>query len=282
MRILVTGAQGQLGSDIVSELEKRKIEYIATDINILDIIDKNAVDNFFDTNGPTHVIHCAAYTAVDKAEEDENICRKVNVDGTANLVEACRRLNLPMMYFSTDYIFGGEGDKPYKIDSIANPLGVYAKTKYEGELKVVTLDKFFIVRISWVFGKNGNNFINTMIRLSEERDELKVVDDQIGSPTYTKDLSVLVCDMIQTDKYGIYHASNEGYVSWYDFAKEIFRLTGKTTKVIPVSTEEYNAKAHRPKNSRLDKSKLLEMGFNLLPTWQDALKMYLQEKKWIK
>ena len=282
MRILVTGAQGQLGSDIIAELDKRKIEYIATDINMLDITDKNSVDNFFDNNGPTHVIHCAAYTAVDKAEEDENICRKVNVDGTANLVEASRRLNLPLMYFSTDYIFGGEGDAPYKIDDPANPLGVYAKTKYEGELKVVTLDKFFIIRISWVFGKNGNNFINTMMRLSEERDELKVVNDQIGSPTYTKDLSVLVCDMIQTDKYGIYHASNEGFVSWYDFAKKIFELTGKTTKVLPVSTEEYNAKAHRPKNSRLDKSKLVEMGFNPLPTWQDALQRYLKEKKWLK
>ena len=282
MRILVTGAQGQLGSDIIAELDKRKIEYIATDINMLDITDKNSVDNFFDNNGPTHVIHCAAYTAVDKAEEDENICRKVNVDGTANLVEACRRLNLPLMYFSTDYIFGGEGDEPYKIDDPANPLGVYAKTKYEGELKVVTLDKFFIIRISWVFGKNGNNFINTMMRLSEERDELRVVNDQIGSPTYTKDLSVLVCDMIQTEKYGIYHASNEGFVSWYDFAKKIFELTGKTTKVLLVSTEEYNAKAHRPKNSRLDKSKLVEMGFNPLPTWQDALQRYLKEKKWLK
>lgn len=282
MRILVTGAQGQLGSDIVVELEKRKIEYIATDINMLDITDKNTVDNFFDNNGPTHVIHCAAYTAVDKAEEDVNICRKVNVDGTANLVEACRRLNLPMMYFSTDYIFGGDGDHPYKIDDPANPLGVYAKTKYEGELKVVTLDKFFIIRISWVFGKNGNNFINTMMRLSEEKDELKVVNDQIGSPTYTKDLSVLICDMIQTEKYGIYHASNEGFVSWYDFAQKIFELTGKNTKVLPVTTKEYNAKAHRPKNSRLDKSKLTEMGFNLLPTWQDALQRYLKEKKWLK
>lgn len=282
MRVLVTGAQGQLGTDIIAEFEKRKIDYIATDINILDITDKNAVDYFFDNNGPTHVIHCAAYTAVDKAEEDESICRRVNVDGTSNLVDACKRLNLPMMYFSTDYIFGGEGDSPYKIDDPANPLGVYAKTKYEGELKVITLDKFFIIRISWVFGKNGNNFINTMMRLSEERDELKVVNDQIGSPTYTKDLSVLVADMISTNKYGIYHASNEGFVSWYDFAKKIFELTGKTTKVIPVTTEEYNAKAHRPKNSRLDKSKLVEMGFNPLPTWQDALQRYLKEKKWLK
>lgn len=282
MKVLVTGAQGQLGSDIILELEKRKIDYLPTDINILDITDKESVDYFFDNNGPTHVIHCAAYTAVDKAEEDEHICKKVNVDGTANLVDVCKRLNLPLMYFSTDYIFGGEGTEPYNIDDSANPLGVYAKTKYDGELKVVTLDKFFIVRISWVFGKNGNNFINTMMKLSEERSELKVVNDQVGSPTYTKDLAVLVCDMIGSDKYGIYHASNEGFVSWYDFALKIFELTGKNINVIPVTSEEYNAKAHRPKNSRLNKSKLEDMGFNLLPEWQDALTRYLKEKKWLK
>lgn len=281
MRVLVTGANGQLGSDIILELEKRKIDYIASDISNLDITINEMVEDFFNINGPTHVIHCAAYTAVDKAEDEENICRKINVHGTENLVNICKKLNIPLMYFSTDYIFGGDGDKPYKIDDPANPLGVYAKTKYEGELKVAELDKFFILRISWVFGKNGNNFINTMLRLSEERDELKVVNDQIGSPTYTKDLAVLACDMINTEKYGIYHATNEGYVSWFDFAKKIFELTGKKTKVLPISSEDYNSKAKRPKNSRLDKSKLVEMGFNLLPTWEDALIRYLKEKKWI-
>lgn len=282
MKVLVTGANGQLGSDICKELEKRKIEFIPTDVQELDITSDEFVNRVFAEKQPTHVIHCAAYTAVDKAEDDESLCHRINVIGTENLVNACRELDIPLMYFSTDYVFGGDGINPYKVDDEPNPLGVYAKTKYEGELRVKTLNKYFIVRISWAFGKNGNNFINTMMRLSESNDTLKVVNDQIGSPTYTIDLAKLSCDMIATDKYGVYHASNEGYISWADFAREIFKLTDRKVKVIDVSTEEYNAKAHRPKNSRLDKSKLVEQGFELLPTWQDALYRYLKDKLWLK
>ena len=281
MKILVTGSNGQLGYDVCKELQKRKIDYIPTDVNNMDITVEDFVRKVFEDNKPTHVIHCAAFTAVDKAEDEEALCTRINVLGTENLVNICRELDIPLMYFSTDYVFGGEGITPFKVDDETNPLGVYARTKHEGELLVKQLEKYFIVRISWAFGKNGNNFINTMMRLSESNNVLKVVNDQIGSPTYTTDLAKLVCDMIVTDKYGVYHASNEGYVSWADFAREIFKLTSRQVKVVDVSTEEYNAKAHRPKNSRLDKSKLVEQGFELLPTWQDALYRYLKEKSWL-
>lgn len=282
MNILVTGFSGQLGFDIVNELKKRNIECCGVDINELDLTDENAVKDFFNDNKWTHIIHCAAYTAVDKAESCPDLCRKVNVDGTRYLVEQCKKYNMTMMYFSTDYVYGGDGNEPYKVGDPIKPLGVYAKTKYEGELEVSKLDNYFIIRTSWVFGNNGNNFINTMMKLSETHKELSVVNDQIGSPTYTIDLAKLSCDMIVTDKYGIYHASNEGYVSWADFAREIFKLANLDVNVINVTTEEYNATALRPKNSRLDKSKLTEMGFNRLPDWKDALKRYMIEKGWLK
>ena len=282
MNILVTGFGGQLGYDIIKELESRNIPCKGIDIQDLDLTDEAAVNNFFSDNKYTHLIHCAAWTAVDKAEENEALCRKVNVDGTKYLAEQCKKYNMPMMYFSTDYVYGGEGNEPYKIGDKINPLGVYAKTKYEGELEVSKLDKYFIIRTSWVFGNNGNNFINTMMKLSENHNELKVVCDQIGSPTYTIDLAKLSCDMIVTDKYGVYHASNEGYISWADFAREIFKYANLNVNVINVTTEEYNAKAMRPKNSRLDKSKLTEMGFSRLPNWQDALHRYMTIKGWIK
>ena len=278
-KILVTGFAGQLGHDIVHELEKRNIDAFGIDKNELDITDEKAVDDFFINNVFSHVIHCAAWTAVDKAEEKENeqLVYDVNVNGTKHIMKNCLKYDMPMMYFSTDYVFGGEGDKPFKVDDKVNPLGKYALTKYLGEEEVRKLKKYFIIRISWAFGKNGSNFIKTMLNLSKNHKELNVVSDQVGSPTYMKDLAVLASDMILTNKYGTYHATNEGYVSWADFAREIFKLKNINIKVNDVTTEEYNAKAKRPKNSRLDKTKLDIEGFNRLPTWQDALDRFLKE-----
>ncbi|MBP3201400.1 MAG: dTDP-4-dehydrorhamnose reductase [Lachnospiraceae bacterium] len=275
--VLVTGARGQLGHDIVKELTNHNIKYIATDSDDLDITDEKIVKDFFKNHSISHVIHSAAYTQVDKAEVEKELNHKINVYGTSNIVNECMKHDIPMVYFSTDYIFGGEGSEPYHVDDKANPLGEYAKSKYEGELLVKKLSKYYIVRISWVFGINGNNFIKTMLKLAETKNELNIVSDQIGSPTYTVDLSKLIIDMIQTDKYGVYHATNEGFVSWADFAREIFKRTNKNVVVHNVTTEEYNAKALRPKNSRLDKSKLVENGFSKLPTWQDALDRFLKE-----
>ncbi len=275
--VLVTGARGQLGHDIVKELTNHNIKYIATDSDDLDITDEKIVKSFFENHSISHVIHSAAYTQVDKAEVEKELNHKINVYGTSNIVNECMKYDIPMVYFSTDYIFGGEGNEPYRVDDKANPLGEYAKSKYEGELLVKKMNKYYIVRISWVFGINGNNFIKTMLKLAETKNELNVVSDQIGSPTYTVDLSKLIIDMIQTDKYGVYHATNEGFVSWADFAREIFKRTNKNVVVHNVTTEEYNAKALRPKNSRLDKSKLVENGFSKLPTWQDALDRFLKE-----
>lgn len=275
--VLVTGARGQLGHDIVKELTNHNIKYIATDSDDLDITDEKMVKDFFENHSISHVIHSAAYTQVDKAEVEKELNHKINVYGTSNIVNECMKYDIPMVYFSTDYIFGGEGSEPYHVDDKANPLGEYAKSKYEGELLVKKLNKYYIVRISWVFGINGNNFIKTMLKLAETKNELNIVSDQIGSPTYTVDLSKLIIDMIQTDKYGVYHATNEGFVSWADFAREIFKRTNKNVVVHNVTTEEYNAKALRPKNSRLDKSKLVENGFSKLPTWQDALDRFLKE-----
>ena len=279
VKILVTGNAGQLGFDIVNELSKRNIEAVGIDKTDLDITDEKAVDNFFVNNAFSHVIHCAAWTAVDKAEEKENekLVYDVNVNGTKYIMKNCLKYDMPMMYFSTDYVFGGEGDKPFKVDDKVNPLGKYALTKYLGEEEVRKLKKYFIIRISWAFGKNGSNFIKTMLNLSKNHKELNVVSDQVGSPTYMKDLAVLASDMILTNKYGTYHATNEGYVSWADFAREIFKLKNINIKVNDVTTEEYNAKAKRPKNSRLDKTKLDIEGFNRLPTWQDALDRFLKE-----
>ena len=278
MKILVTGAKGQLGYDIVNELTARGDTPISADLEEMDITDKNAVIDYITKQQPDTVIHCAAYTAVDAAEDNEELCMRVNESGTKNIASAACKLNIPIIYISTDYVFNGEGDKPWMPDNTCEPINIYGLSKRNGELAVMEAnDKYFIVRISWVFGKNGKNFVDTMLSLASTRDSLSVVNDQIGSPTYTKDLSVLLADMINTDKYGIYHASNEGYCSWYDFAAEIFKLTDTTINLNPVSSSEFPTKAKRPSNSRLDKSKLEQQGFNPLPTWQDALKRYLKE-----
>ena len=275
--VLVTGATGQLGSDIIKELNKRKIHNIGIGSKDLDITDEEQVFNFFNSYKFSHVIHCAAYTKVDMAEDEKELNYSINVLGTSNIVSQCYKYGIPMTYFSTDYIFGGEGDKPFKEDDTPNPLCEYANAKYQAEKEVMKLNNYFILRISWVFGKNGNNFINTMIKLSDTKKELNVVADQIGSPTYTVDLAKAVVDMMLSEKYGVYHLTNEGYVSWADFARAIFKEINVDVKVNDVTTEEYNAKAKRPKNSRLDKTKYLNAGFEKMPTWQDALNRYLKE-----
>lgn len=276
MKVLVTGVKGQLGYDVVNELEKRGIEAVGVDIEEMDITDSTSVNKVIIEAAPDAVIHCAAYTAVDAAEDHVEVCRKVNAEGTQNIANVCKELDIKMIYISTDYVFDGKGTRPWEPDDERHPLNVYGLTKYEGELAVQnTLDKFFIVRIAWVFGVNGGNFIKTMLKLAETRDRLTVVNDQYGSPTYTYDLASLLVDMVQTDKYGIYHATNEGICTWYEFACEIFRQAGVPMEVVPVSAEEYKAKAPRPENSRMSKDKLEQNGFERLPSWQDALKRYL-------
>lgn len=299
MRVFVTGVGGQLGRDVMNELFSRGHEGIGSDRSAgysgiadgspvtamryeqLDITDPEAVKRTINRWKPDAVIHCAAWTAVDLAEDQEETVRLVNVDGTCNVVRACQELDCKMLYLSTDYVFNGLGEEPWKPDQKDyQPLNIYGKTKLEGELAVATsVKKYFIVRISWAFGLNGNNFVKTMIRLSKDHNTLRVVNDQVGTPTYTYDLARLLVDMIETEKYGYYHATNEGgYISWYDFTCEIFRQIGSSVQVIPVTTEEYGLnRAARPFNSRLDKSKLTEMGFERLPTWQDALCRYLDE-----
>lgn len=300
MKIFVTGVGGQLGHDVVNELAGRGMEAIGSDIapqysgiadgtavtaapyEQLDITDEAAVRRILTRHRPDAVIHCAAWTAVDAAEEPENVekVRAINGRGTGYIARVCRELGCKLMYISTDYVFDGQGQTPWQPDQKDfQPLNVYGQTKLEGELAVSQLEKYFIVRIAWVFGKNGNNFIKTMLKLGGKYDTLRVVNDQIGTPTYTLDLSRLLADMIVTDKYGYYHATNEGgYISWYDFACEIFRRAGMDTKVTPVTTEEYGlSRAARPFNSRLDRSKLVQQGFRPLPTWQDALSRYLEE-----
>lgn len=276
MRVFVTGVKGQLGHDVVGELEKRGMEAIGVDIDEMDITDAAEVDWVIKESAPDAVIHCAAYTAVDAAEENEAVCRRVNADGPRNIAKVCRELDIKMIYISTDYVFGGQGERPWEPEDERDPKSVYGRTKYEGELAVQELlDKYFIVRIAWVFGINGKNFVKTMLNLSETHDTIRVVSDQFGSPTYTYDLARLLVDMVLTDKYGIYHATNEGVCSWYDFACAIFREAGAQVNVLPVSTEEYGAKANRPANSRMSKDKLSENGFERLPSWQDALKRYI-------
>lgn len=278
MKVLVTGVKGQLGYDVMAELAKRNIEAIGVDIDEMDITDKISVEKVIGEAAPDVVVHCAAYTAVDAAEDNEALCRRVNADGTRNIAEVCKKLDCKMVYISTDYVFDGQGTRPWEPDDERHPLNVYGQTKYEGELAVQeNLSKYFIVRIAWVFGKNGKNFVKTMLKLAETHDKLTVVNDQFGSPTYTYDLARLLVDMIQTDKYGIYHATNEGTCTWYEFACEIFRQAGVKIEVTPVPASEYPAKAKRPENSRLDKSKLTENGFERLPSWQDALGRYLKE-----
>jgi len=277
MKVLVTGVKGQLGYDVVGELKKRNIEAVGVDIDEMDITDAASVDKVIKEASPDAVIHCAAYTAVDAAEDNVDICRKVNKDGTQNIANVCKELDIKMIYISTDYVFDGEGTRPWEPDDKPDPLNVYGLTKYEGEVAVTsTLSKYFIVRIAWVFGVNGKNFIKTMLNLAKTHDSLTVVNDQFGSPTYTYDLARLLVDMVLTDKYGIYHATNEGIITWYDFACKIFETAGLNVKVSPVSASEYPAKAKRPSNSRMSKQKLVDNGFELLPTWQDALKRYIK------
>lgn len=278
MKILVTGVNGQLGYDVMNELAKRGIEGVGTDVDNMDVTDAAACERVIKEVGPDAVMHCAAYTAVDAAEDNVELCRKINGEGTRNIAAVCRELDIPMMYISTDYVFDGQGTRPWEPDDERHPLNVYGQTKYEGELAVEELlDKYFIVRIAWVFGVNGKNFIKTMLRLGKERGKVSVVNDQIGSPTYTYDLARLLVDMIQTDKYGRYHATNEGLCSWYEFACEIFKKAGMdSVEVTPVTSAEYPAKAARPFNSRMSKEKLTENGFERLPSWQDALERYLK------
>jgi len=286
MKVLVTGANGQLGHDVMNELRNRGHEAISTDIAgdvdyLLDITKDDAVEQIRKI-APEAIIHCAAWTAVDAAEEEENKEKvyAINVTGTKNVVNAAELLDCKLLYLSTDYVFNGQGEEPWKPDDKSyEPLSYYGETKLKGEFAVSDLPKFFIVRIAWVFGLNGKNFIRTMINTAKTHDEVRVVNDQIGTPTYTYDLSRLLVDMIETEKYGYYHATNEGgYISWYDFCVEIYRQAGLTTKVIPVTTIEYGlSKAKRPFNSRLDKSKLTENGFERLPEWKDALHRYLKE-----
>ena len=301
MKVFVTGVGGQLGHDVMNELYKRGIEGIGSDIAPaysgavdgtavttmpyvqLDITDAAAVEQALMEVKPDAVIHCAAWTAVDAAEDAENRekVQAINAGGTGNIAAVCKAIGAKMMYISTDYVFDGQGEKPWEPDcKDYAPLSVYGSSKLAGELAVAELvEKFFIVRIAWVFGRNGNNFIKTMLNIGKKYEKLRVVCDQIGTPTYTLDLSRLLADMIESEKYGYYHATNEGgFISWYDFACEIFRQAGYTTQVDPVTTAEYGlSKAARPFNSRLDKSKLAENGFEPLPTWQDALQRYLQE-----
>ena len=288
MKVFVTGVGGQLGYDVINELKRRGYEAIGSDITEsadiqLDITDKIAVERVLTSINPDAVIHCAAWTAVDAAEDEENKEKvyAVNVTGTRNIVEVCKKNNCKMIYISTDYVFNGQGTEPWQVDcKDFAPLNYYGQTKLEGELAVAELlDKFFIVRIAWVFGLNGKNFIKTMINVGKKYDTVRVVNDQIGTPTYTYDLARLLVDMVETEKYGYYHATNEGgYISWYDFCCEFYKQYGLTTKVIPVTTEEYGlSKVARPFNSRLDKSNLKEMRFEPLPTWQDAVKRYLEK-----
>jgi len=276
MRILVTGAKGQLGLDVVKELSRRNIDHKGIDIDDCDITDRAAVFATIEEYAPTAVIHCAAYTAVDKAEDEPELCHKINAEGTRYIAEACCLANAKMIYISTDYVFLGDGEHFYETTDKTAPVSVYGKTKLAGEEAVrEVLEKYFIVRISWVFGQNGNNFVKTMLRLGKERSELNVVCDQIGSPTYTANLAPLLCDMCESDKYGVYHATNEGTCSWAEFAQEIFRQAEMDVKVNPIASSEYPTKAVRPFNSRLSKSSLDDDGFGRLAKWEDALQRFL-------
>lgn len=289
MKVLVTGVKGQLGHDVMNELNNRGYQAVGVDIEEMDITVQASVDKVIMEINPDVVVHCAAWTAVDAAEDEENIPKvmKVNADGTENIARICKKLDIKMIYISTDYVFNGQGEKPWEPDDEREPLNVYGESKYQGELAVQKyLDKYYIVRIAWVFGVNGKNFIKTMIQLGKTHDKLTVVNDQIGTPTYTYDLARLLVDMAETDKYGVYHATNEGgYISWYDFTLEIMKCAGQyddkysKIEVSPVGSDEYPAKAKRPANSRMDKNKLVENGFEPLPTWQDALERYLKDAK---
>lgn len=276
-KILVTGVKGQLGRDVVLELESRSIECKGVDVEDFDITDKEQTDKYIRAFQPTAVIHCAAYTNVNGAEENEDICRKVNVDGTRNIAEACKYLKAKLIYVSTDYVFDGKGEEPHNVDDPTGPLNIYGKTKLEGEQAAKTNPKTFIVRTSWVYGLNGANFVKTMLALGKTKNELNVVADQIGSPTYTKDLAKLLADMALTTKYGTYHATNEGYCSWAQFAQAIMAAANLTCRIVPVYTVSYPSAAKRPLNSRLSKICLDFASFQRLPKWQNALSRYLVE-----
>lgn len=278
MKVLVTGVKGQLGHDVVNDLTLRGFDAKGVDIGDFNLTDREAVSDYTMAYRPDAIIHCAAYTAVDKAEEMRDVCRLVNVNGTENIALAAKACGAKLIYISTDYVFDGKGDAIRNVDDAKNPVNWYGQTKHEGEeVAKAVVDKLFIVRISWAFGLNGANFVKTMLRLGAERKDISVVADQIGSPTYTQDLSKLLCDMVQTDKYGTYHATNEGFCSWFDFTKEIMALSGLAAEIHPISTREYKTAAARPLNSRLSKESLTRNGFSLLPPWQDALKRYLKE-----
>lgn len=281
MNVLVTGVKGQLGFDVVNELKKRGHTAVGVDIEEMDITEEESVNRVIKEASPDAVIHCAAYTAVDAAEENVELCRKVNALGTEYIARVCKELDIKMMYLSTDYVFNGQGTRPWEPDDEREPLNVYGQTKYEGELAIEKyLTKYFTIRIAWVFGVNGKNFIKTMLNLGKSHDTVSVVNDQIGSPTYTYDLARLMVDMVETERYGRYHATNEGFCSWYEFACEIFKQAGMDVTVLPVSSDQFPSKAVRPKNSRMKKDKLAENGFTPLPSWQDALSRYLKAITW--
>lgn len=271
MKVLVTGSNGQLGYEIIKLLEEKKIDHLGTNRNSLNISDKDEVKKVIKDYNPDVIIHCAAYTSVDKAEDERKLCYATNVLGTKYISEVCKEIDAKLIYFSTDYVFDGGGDRPFEVTDIPNPINYYGQTKYEGELEVQKfVKKYFIIRISWVFGSKGNNFVKTMLRLGKEKDEISVVFDQVGSPTYTYDLAKLLLEIIKTDKFGIYHVTNDGYCSWYEFASEIFRQANIEIKLNPIKTEDYPMRAKRPKNSRLSKT-----NFTTLENWKFALNHYL-------
>lgn len=278
--VLVTGSNGQLGHDVIKELKNRGIDCMGTVRSDFDLTDYEDAEKYILNIKPECIIHCAAYTNVNKAEDEKELCYKINVDGTENIARICSKLNAKMIYISTDYVFDGTKYGEYEVNDTPNPLSVYGKSKYEGEIKVKeNMNKYFIVRTSWVFGCNGNNFVKTMLRLGKEKESLDVVCDQIGSPTYTDDLAKLLCDMALSDKYGIYHATNEGFCSWAEFAEEIMKQAGLNCKINYIKSNEYKTKAVRPLDSRLSKKSVFENGFELLPKWSVALKRLLSEIK---
>ena len=278
MKILVTGVKGQLGYDVVKALESRGYQPVGVDREEMDLMNNNMIQNFIMNLKPEAIIHCAAYTAVDQAEEEVEICYQINAEAVKVIAECAKTLDIPMIYISTDYVFDGTKASEYVETDIPNPINVYGASKLKGEQYVQQLlEKFYIVRISWVFGINGNNFIKTMQRLGNEQDQLNIIHDQVGSPTYTAHLAPLLVDMIETDQYGIYHATNEEYCSWYEFADEIFKQSQLDVTLHPITTDQYKTKAKRPLNSQMSKQKLSDYGFHRLPTWQEALKNYINQ-----
>ena len=278
IKVLVTGVNGQLGYDVLKRLTEIGIENIGVDLSDFDITNKELTESYILRTKPDVVVHCAAYTAVDKAEDDQDKCYSINVNGTKYIAEACKKIDAKIVYISTDYVFDGSGNEPQKEDKVTDPVNYYGYSKEQGEVAVrEIIEKHFIIRTSWVYGKNGNNFVKTMLKLAQDRNELNVVNDQIGAPTYTSDLAVLICNMIQTTKYGTYHGVNEGYCSWYEFAVAIFKHAGKAIKVNPILSSSYPTRAKRPLNSRLSKEMIEQNGFDKLPMWENALLRYLKE-----